>query len=90
MRRIYYDKTPTDSVDALLSRFKGKALQSPMRSTVPLLDMVLHAQSQLASTLESCGAEPKCVRTIDRWKHLRWTGSTKKPRCACGSPDVTD
>lgn len=59
MSRIYYDKTPTDSVDSLLSKFKGKALQSPMRSTVPLLDMALHAQSHLASIVEKCGAAPE-------------------------------
>jgi hypothetical protein len=59
MPRIYYNKTPTDSVGSLLSNFKGKALRSPMRSTVPLLDMALHAESHLASVVETCGAEPE-------------------------------
>ena len=58
MLRIYYDKAPIENVDALLSNFKGKALQSPMRSTVPLLDMVLHAPSHLLSIVGKCGAEP--------------------------------
>jgi hypothetical protein len=59
MPRIYYDKTPIVSVDYLLSNFKGKALRSPMRSTVPLLDMALHAESYLMSMVEKCGAEPE-------------------------------
>lgn len=59
MPRIYYDKTSTDSVDSLLSHFRGKALQSPMRSTVPLLDMALHARPHLTSIAEKCGAEPE-------------------------------
>jgi len=59
MPRIYYNKTPIVSVDSLLSNFKGKALQSPMRSTVPLLDMALHAQSHLTSVVGNCGAEPE-------------------------------
>jgi hypothetical protein len=59
MPRIYYNKTPIDSVDSLLSNFKGKALRSPMRSTVPLLDMALHAESHLASVVAKCGAEPE-------------------------------
>jgi hypothetical protein len=45
-------------VDALLSSFKGKALQSPMRSTVPLLDMALNLPAQLLSLVVECGAEP--------------------------------
>src|ERR1700735_3721767 len=57
MSRIYYNKTPIDRVDSLLSNFKGKALRSPMRSTVPLLDMVLHAESHLASVVGKCGAD---------------------------------
>jgi hypothetical protein len=59
MPQIYYNKTPIDSVDSLLSNFKGKALRSPMRSTVPLLDMVLHAESHRASVVGKCGAEPE-------------------------------
>jgi hypothetical protein len=59
MPRIYYNKTPIDSLDVLLSNFKGKALRSPMRSTVPLLDMALHAESHLASVVGKCGAEPE-------------------------------
>jgi hypothetical protein len=59
MPRIYYNKTPIDSVDSLLSNFKGKALRSPMRSTVPLLNMALHAESHLASVVGRCGAEPE-------------------------------
>ena len=59
MPRIYYNKTPIVCVDSLLSNFKGKALRSPMRSTVPLLDMALHAESHLMSVVGRCGAEPE-------------------------------
>src|SRR4051794_34226694 len=56
--KVYYNTIPTDTVDALLACFTGKALRSPMRSTVPLLDMLLHAPSQLNSIICDCGAEP--------------------------------
>jgi hypothetical protein len=59
MSRIYYNKTPIVDADSLLSNFKGKALRSPMRSTVPLLDMALHAESHLTSVIGKCGAEPE-------------------------------
>jgi hypothetical protein len=58
MLPIFYDKIPVDNTDALLSHFKGKALQSPMRSTVPLLDIALHAPSHLLPIVHKCGAEP--------------------------------
>jgi hypothetical protein len=58
MIRTFYNETPAESVDHLLSCFKGKALQSPTRSTVPLLDMTLSAPSHLLSIVAKCGAEP--------------------------------
>ncbi len=58
MLPIFYDKIPIENADALLSKFIGKALQSPTRSTVPLLDIVLHAPQHLLSILDKCGAEP--------------------------------
>lgn len=59
MLRIYYNNVPVESDEVLLSHFRGKALRSPTRSTVPLLDMVLHAPSQLLSIVAGCGAEPQ-------------------------------
>lgn len=58
MIRTFYNETPAESVDDLLSCFKGKALRSPTRSTVPLLDMALNLPSQLLSIVAECGAEP--------------------------------
>jgi hypothetical protein len=57
MAHLYYNRTPVDSIESLLSNFKGKTLQSPTRSTVPLLDMTIHAPSNLGSIVERCGAE---------------------------------
>jgi hypothetical protein len=60
MPRIYHNNTSIDSVDSLLANFKGKSLRSPMRSTVPLLDMVLHAQSHLGRSIR-CEEPRRCV-----------------------------
>lgn len=57
MIRTFYNETAVTTADDLLSCFKGKALQSPLRSTVPLLDMALHLPSQLLSIVAACGAE---------------------------------
>lgn len=58
MLRIYYNDALTKSDEDLLSHFRGKALQSPTRSTVPLLDMALNVPTQLLSIVDECGAEP--------------------------------
>lgn len=41
----------------LLQRFTGKRLQSPYRSTVPLLDLVEHHRPRWESLLQACGAQ---------------------------------
>ena len=58
MLRIYYNEALTKGDGDLLSHFRGKALQSPTRSTVPLLDMALNVPSQLLSIVAECRAEP--------------------------------
>jgi hypothetical protein len=56
---LYYDRTPVQDAKSLLTKFVGKALRSPMRSTVPLLDMALNARQELMAILAACGAEPE-------------------------------
>jgi hypothetical protein len=54
---IFYDDPAAENADSLLQHFKGKALRSPTRSTVPLLDLALNAPAQLASIAARCGSE---------------------------------
>jgi hypothetical protein len=52
MPNYYFDTEPQDGMDQLCKRMTGKALQSPYRSTVPLLSLVEHSQPEWQSLLE--------------------------------------
>jgi hypothetical protein len=79
MLNPFYDNTPSDSTDAFLANFKGKALRSPTRPTVPLLDMTLHAPSALLSIVSACGAEPTASFRFE-YETFSSPGSTRPSR----------
>ena len=43
--RYCFDTKPAADFSALLAHFTGKRLQSPYRSTVPLLDLIEHSRA---------------------------------------------
>lgn len=53
-----FDTEPAKDFAALCERMAGKPLQSPYRSTVPLLSLVEHSQSAWRSLLTSLGEPP--------------------------------
>lgn len=50
-----YDREPVADFGALCAKFGGKALQSPFRSTVPLLTLVMHDPNRWAELLDALG-----------------------------------
>jgi hypothetical protein len=52
----YFDSDPCADIAALCARFTGKRLQSPYRSTVPLIDLVHHHPAEWNGLLASLGA----------------------------------
>jgi hypothetical protein len=51
-----FDTEPVEGIEELCNRMTGKALQSPHRSTVPLLSLVEHSRPEWNSLLTSLGA----------------------------------
>jgi len=68
-------------LEELCQRMTGKALQSPYRSTVPLLSLVAHSQAEWHSLLASWGAPP------DSTVHFEYCVASPKPG---GNPSQTD
>ena len=58
MARYCFDTEPVADFRELCERMAGKPLQSPYRSTVPLLSLVEHSQSDWRGLLTSLGAPP--------------------------------
>lgn len=81
MARYYYDTAPLANIEELCKRFGGKALQSPYRSTVPLLSLVQHSEQQWRSLLDSLGAPPNVT------VHFEYRVPSPKPD---GNPSQTD
>jgi hypothetical protein len=58
LTRYYFDTEPAADFGALCERMDGQPLQSPYRSTVPLLSLVEHSQSDWRLLLSCFGAPP--------------------------------
>ena len=56
-RQYYYNTHPVSDFRSLCEQFTGKALQSPYRSTVPLLSLVGHNPQDWGTLLDSMGAQ---------------------------------
>jgi len=76
-----FDTDPVDGIGGLCERMTGNALQSPYRSTVPLLDLVEHSQTEWNSLLELWGAP------IDSTVYFEYCVASPKPK---GNPSQTD
>jgi hypothetical protein len=72
---------PVNGIAGLCERMTGNALQSPYRSTVPLLSLVEHSQAQWMSLLNSLGAP------VDRDVYFEYCVVSPKPG---GNPSQTD
>lgn len=81
MTRYCFDRAPVDDIERLCQRMTGKALQSPYRSTVPLLSLVEHSQPEWHSLLVLWGAPP------DRTVYFEYRVASPKPG---GNPSQTD
>jgi hypothetical protein len=58
MTDFCFDTEPVEGIEELCNRMTGKALQSPHRSTVPLLSLVEQSRPEWDSLLKSLGAPP--------------------------------
>jgi hypothetical protein len=76
-----FDIDPVDGIEGLCKRLTGNALQSPYRSTVPLLSLVEHSQPEWQSLLASLGAP------ADGTVHFEYRVPSPKPK---GNPSQTD
>ncbi len=76
-----FDKVAPLDFPALLSRFTGKSLRSPFRSTVPLLSLIEHCPTDWRGLLQSWGV-PENVTV-----HLEYGVASPKPRA---NPSQTD
>ena len=81
MNDYFFDTDPVDGMEELCKRMTGKALQSPYRSTVPLLSLVEHSQPEWQSLLASLGAP------TDSTVHFEYRVASPKPK---GNPSQTD
>jgi len=81
LSRYCYDTQPVPDFAALCERFAGRPLQSPWRSTVPLLSLVEHSRQQWSALLESWGAP------ADSPVHFEYCVASPKPG---GNPSQTD
>lgn len=81
MKRYCFDTETVDGIEELCERFTGNKLQSPNRSTVPLLSLVEHSQPDWHSLLASLGAPP------DSTVHFEYCVASPKP---VGNPSQTD
>lgn len=81
MTRYCFDKEPVADFTALCRRLTGKALQSPYRSTVPLLSLVEHSQPDWHALLGDLGAPP------DSTVHFEYCVPSPKPG---GNPFQTE
>jgi hypothetical protein len=54
--RYCFDTEAVPDLVALCERFTGKSLQSPYRSTIPLLSLVEHSRKEWDALLKSWGA----------------------------------
>ena len=83
MKKSYYHFKSEAIPDfpSLCARFAGKPLQSPYRSTVPLLSLVQHSQQQWNALLDSWGAPH------DAPVHFEYCVNSPKPG---GNPSQTD
>src|SRR6266516_2090968 len=79
--RYYFNTQSFGDLAGLCSRFTGKRLQSPTRSTVPLLDLVHNNRGEWNRLLEKLGALP------DSTVHFEFKVPSPKPR---GNPSQTD
>ena len=81
MKKYYFDTEPANGIEELCKRMTGKALQSPFRSTVPLLSLVEHSQPEWHSLLALWGAPP------DSAVHFEYCVASPK---SGGNPSQTD
>ena len=79
--RYCFDTEGVPDFAALCERFAGKPLQSPYRSTVPLLSLVEHSRDQWNALLQSLGAP------TDAKVHFEYCVASAKPG---GNPSQTD
>ncbi len=79
--RYCFDTEAVPDFAALCKRFAGQHLQSPYRSTVPLLSLVQHSQPQWNSLLDSLAAP------ADATIHFEYRVASPKPG---GNPSQTD
>jgi len=81
MTRYCFDTDPIADFGKLCERMSGKPLQSPYRSTVPLLSLVEHSQRDWRALLTRLGAPP------DGMIHFEYRVPSPK---ANGNPSQTD
>lgn len=81
LSRYCFDIEAMPDFAALCERFKGKPLQSPYRSTVPLLSLVEHSQPQWNSLMDSFGVP------VDTTIHFEYRVASPK---LGGNPSQTD
>ena len=79
--RYYFNLQPMRDFASLCARFGVKALQSPYRSTVPLLSLVEHGRPVWESLIDSWGV-PRGTSL-----HFEYRAKSPKPR---GNPSHTD
>lgn len=79
--RYCFNRDPMARIEKLCGRFTGNKLQSPYRSTMPLLSLVEHSQPDWRSLLASLGAPP------DSTVHFEYCIASPKPG---GNPSQTD
>ena len=81
MTNYFFDIEPQDGMDELCKRMTGNALQSPYRSTVPLLSLVEHSQPEWQLLLELWGVSNSSA------VHFEYCVASPKPG---GNPSKTD
>lgn len=81
MTKYCFDIEPMAGIEKLCEQMTGKALQSPYRSTVPLLSLVEHSQPDWQALLALWGAPS------DNTVHFEYRVPSPKPR---GNPSQTD
>ena len=81
MNNYCFDTDPVDGIEGLCDRMTGKDLQSPYRSTVPLLDLVENSRPDWNALLELWGAPS------DSTVHFEYRVASPKPK---GNPSQTD
>ena len=79
--RYCFDTEPVAGIEKLCEQMAGNALQSPYRSTVPLLSLIEHSQPEWHALLALWGAPP------DSMVHLEYCVASPKPG---GNPSQTD